>query len=111
MIELNQHQTPLHQSGDVKGLRQLAASRRNQYRQQRRSFATLHHQLLELLLSPGRSLRQLPARFLLHTIVALTIPFSSLMSYLPQRAPEVIPTATALPVDEPVGITPINTEI
>ena len=111
MIELNQHQTPLHQSGDVKGLRQLAASRRNQYRQQLRSFNTLRQQLLELLLSPGRSLRQLPSRFLLHTIVALTIPISSLIGYLPQRAPEVIPTPSALPVDDPVGITPINTEI
>ncbi len=96
MIELKRNLPPARLRGDIEGLNQRAASRRDRYRQYSRSFASLRRQAARFA-SPGAWLTALPARFLLHTVVALTVPLALLLSQLPSR-----PVATTTPDTDPI---------
>ncbi len=108
MIELNRNQPSSQLRGDVEGLKQLAARRRDRYRQQSQSLRGLRYRAAASLASPSTWLRRLPTRFLLHTVVALTVPLALLLSQLPAQ-----PVATTVeePVvlgDLPIGISPVD---
>lgn len=107
MIELNRNQSPAQMRGDVEGLRQRAASRRNRYRQQSHSLAGLRSRFAASVASPGAWLTALPTRFLLHTVVALTVPLALLLSQLPARPATSTPEAAPLLLEAPIGIGPI----
>ncbi|MEI8167604.1 MAG: glycoside hydrolase, partial [Chloroflexales bacterium] len=79
MIELNQNQPSAHLRDDVESLKQLTAHRRDKYKQQSHSLLGLRHHATTSLASPGAWLKQLPTRFVLHTVVALTVPLALLL--------------------------------
>lgn len=82
MIELNRHQPSSQLRNDLKRLQERATNRRDRYRQVSRPFAGLRTSG-GTLPSPGKLLRLLPARFLLHSVVALLVPLALLLSQLP----------------------------
>lgn len=107
MIELNRNQVPGSLRSDIEDLKQRAASRRHRYRQRSRSIAGLRKRTASALLSPGTWFSHLPTRFLLHTVVALTVPLALLLSQLPAR-PIATPSSDSIElVEAPVGIGPI----
>ncbi|MFV9505102.1 MAG: SH3 domain-containing protein [Oscillochloridaceae bacterium umkhey_bin13] len=109
MIELNRNQTssPLP-SDDVERLQQLATQRRDRYRQHSRSFSQFRRRATQTAASPRSWLKLLPTRFLLHTIVALTVPTALLLSQLPSRPQPVTPTQTSdFLIEAPFGIGPV----
>ncbi|NTU78359.1 MAG: SH3 domain-containing protein [Chloroflexales bacterium] len=108
MIELNRNQSSSQLRGDVEGLKQLAAHRRDKYRQHSRSFYGLRHRATASLASPGTWLRTLPTRFVLHAVVALTVPLALLLSQLPARSITPPLTETTAPIEVPLGIGPIE---
>ena len=108
MIELNRTQPPVSTRGDVESLRQRAAQRRERYRQQSRSLAGIRTQAVTSFGSPGTWLSAIPTRFLLHTVVALTVPLALLLSQLPARPAATIPTSSATLLDQaPIGVGPV----
>jgi cell wall-associated NlpC family hydrolase len=108
MIELNRNQSPAALRGDVEGLRKRAASRREQYRQQRLSFGALRGRAAGSLNSPGAWLTTVPTRYLLHAVVALTVPLALLLSQLPARPLAPTPDSAPALLEAPVGIGPID---
>ncbi len=107
MIELNRNQPSSPLRGDVEGLKQLAAHRRDRYRQQSQSLKGLRNRAALSLSHPGTWLKQLPTRFVLHTVVALTVPLALLLSQLPAR-PAAPPTSEVTLSEIPIGIGPID---
>jgi len=108
MIELNRNQPPPQLRTDLQSLQRRAAHRRDRHRQSFQPFADLNSVVASALSSPGSWFSKLPARFLLHTVVILTVPLALLLSSLPARraaAPEV---AISSPQDMLVGIGPIS---
>jgi uncharacterized protein YgiM (DUF1202 family) len=75
-----------HDSGDLNRLQQRADRQRQRHQQQSRSLATQRQHLRNTFGSPVRSITRLPARFLLHTIVALVLPLAVLLSQLQTTA-------------------------
>ncbi len=108
MIELNQNQPSAHLRDDVESLKQLTAHRRDKYKQQSHSLLGLRHHATTSLASPGAWLKQLPTRFVLHTVVALTVPLALLLSELPARPLVPAPTATSVQISVPLGVGPIG---
>lgn len=112
MIELNRNQTSSSTSlpsDDVERLQQLASQRRDRYKQHSRSFSQLRHHAAQTVASPGSWLKLLPTRFLLHTIVALTVPTALLLSQLPNRPqPVAPPITTEFLTEAPLGIGPVS---
>ncbi|RRR67361.1 MAG: glycoside hydrolase [Candidatus Viridilinea halotolerans] len=94
MIELNRNRMPGQPQSDVEQLKQIAASRRDRYRQQQHSVADLSRLVVNLLTSPKLWFAHLPLRFLLHSIVALVLPLALLLSQLPARSPATAPVAS-----------------
>ncbi|NTW03656.1 MAG: SH3 domain-containing protein [Oscillochloris sp.] len=108
MIELNRNQPPAQLRTDLQSLQRRAAHRRDRYRQSFQPLADLHTIATSALSSPGSKLSKLPARFLLHTVVVLTVPLALLLSQLPVHqltAPDVavVSSQSAL-----IGIGPIS---
>lgn len=93
MIELNTKRMPAPSQSDVEQLQQIAANRRDRYRQQRHSVADLSGLIVNLLTSPKLWFAHLPLRFLLHTVIALILPLALLLSQLPARTPATAPVA------------------
>jgi len=75
-----------HDSGDLDRLQQRADRQRQRHQQQSRSLATQRQHLRNTFGSPVRSITRLPARFLLHAIVALVLPLAVLLSQLQTTA-------------------------
>lgn len=107
MIELNRNQPPVQLRGDVEGLKQRAATRRERYRQQTRSFAGIRSRAAASFASPGAWFTTIPTRFLLHTVVALTVPLALLLSQLPARPIVTAPDDRQILLEAPIGIGPI----
>ncbi len=108
MIELNRNQPPAQLRTDLQSLQRRAAHRRDRHRQSFQPFADLNSIVTSAFRSPGAWLSQLPARFLLHTVVILTVPLALLLSRLPLgliATPEAVSIA---PQDSLVGIGPIS---
>lgn len=87
MIE--QSQRPLSSSNDLATLQQRANQRRKNHRQGQNA-SQYWQQVSATLGSPFRSARRLPARFFLHTVIALILPLAVLLTQLkPGTAPIV----------------------
>src|SRR6266508_460281 len=86
MIEHSRLPLSSPESGDLNRLRQRADRQRQRHQQQARSLSVQRQQLRNTFGSPVRSIRRLPARFLLHTIVALVLPIAVLLSQLQTTA-------------------------
>jgi cell wall-associated NlpC family hydrolase len=113
MIELNSNRAPSQQPSDVERLKRLANSQRDRYRQQRRSFADLSHRATTTFGSPRLWLMRLPIRFLLHAIIAFTLPLALLLSQLPARSPAAAPLELAHDhsahlAEVPIGLGPLD---
>jgi cell wall-associated NlpC family hydrolase len=108
MIELKRNQPPAPLRGDVEGLKQRVASRRERYKQHSRSLAGLRSQAAGSLASPGAWFKTLPTRFLLHTVVALTVPLALLLSQLPARPVNTPSDATPALLEAPISVGPIT---
>ena len=108
MIELNRNQPTSHLRSDVEELTQLVTHRRNRYKQQSRSLFGLRHRVASSLASPSTWLRQIPTRFVLHTVVAFTVPMAFLLSQLPARPPVPAPPAITSSFTVPLGVGPIG---
>jgi cell wall-associated NlpC family hydrolase len=80
MIELNRNQATPQLRSDMKLLQERATKRRSSL--STRSLAGLRITGVSIS-SPGSWLRHLPARFLIHTVVALILPLALLLSQLP----------------------------
>jgi cell wall-associated NlpC family hydrolase len=76
-----------HDSGDLNRLQQRADRQRQRHQQLSHSLAAQRQHLRNTFGSPLRSITRLPARFLLHTVVALVLPIAVLLSQLPTAAP------------------------
>ena len=86
MIEHSRLPLSSPESGDLNRLRQRADRQRQRHQQQARSLSAQRQQLRNTFGSPVRSITRLPARFLLHTIVALVLPIAVLLSQLQTTA-------------------------
>jgi len=108
MIELKHNKPASQLRADLQSLQRRATSRRDHHRQSFQPFADLNRVISSALASPGSWIAKLPARFLLHTVVILTVPLALLLSSLPSRsvvAPEV---TRSLQQDMLVGVGPIS---
>jgi cell wall-associated NlpC family hydrolase len=76
-------------------LLQQRANRRRQHHSRHARALTAQWQTLVSLGSPARSLSKLPARFLLHAVVALVLPLAVLLSQLPIAAPVAVDQPSA----------------
>jgi uncharacterized protein YgiM (DUF1202 family) len=108
MIELNRNQPPSQLRADLQSLQSRAAHRRDRYRQSFQPLTDLNSIVVSAFSSPGSWLSKLPARFLLHTVVILTVPLALLLSSLPARPVGVPEVAISNPQDMLVGIGPIS---
>src|SRR5205823_6849764 len=80
---------------DLDALQRRATRQRHRHKHLPRSMALQWQQVRNTLASPTRSVNRLPARFLLHAIVALVLPLAVALSQLqpgtalpvPQQAP------------------------
>jgi len=106
MIELNPNQASPQLRNDMKRLQERATNRRSRFRQVTRPLAGLDRSGA-ILSSPGNVLRHLPARFLLHTVVALLVPLALLLSQLPAapvRTPAPAPGDSLAAHDHDAGM-------
>jgi cell wall-associated NlpC family hydrolase len=87
MIEQSRRPLMPPSGGDLTALEQRANRQRSQHRRSPRSFAAQWLQVRTALGSPIHSVLRLPARFLLHAVVALVLPLAVLLSQLPMSAP------------------------
>lgn len=108
MIELNRNRPSPQLRDDVEGLKKLAAHRRDRYRQQSQSLKGLRLRAAASLSSPGSWLKQVPTRFVLHTVVALTVPLALLLSQIPARTPLTAPEQTIALSEAPLSVGPID---
>ena len=82
MIEQS-HRSLLHSSpSDLDALQRRAIRQRHRHKHLPRSMALQWQQVRNTLASPTRSVNRLPARFLLHAIVALVLPLAVALSQL-----------------------------
>jgi cell wall-associated NlpC family hydrolase len=109
MIELNPNHRPSQALSDLERLQQVATSRRDRFRQQTFSINSVYNSLTALSASPIHWFKKFPARYLLHTVVAFTVPAALALSQLPskplveQQLPVMISSA-----ELPIGIGPIS---
>lgn len=108
MIELNRNQPPAQLRPDLQSLQRRAAHRRDRHRQSFRPFAELNSVVSSAFRSPGLWFSKLPARFLLHTVVILTVPLALLLSRLPTYQVAAPAAPTVVPQEPLIGIGPIN---
>jgi cell wall-associated NlpC family hydrolase len=108
MIELKRNQSSARLRGDVEGLSQRVANRRERYKQQSRSFTGLRNRVAATFSSPGTWLNALPTRFFLHTVVALTVPLALLLSQLPARSVTAPAESNSVLLEAPIGMGPIS---
>ena len=89
MIEQSSLPRPLSDLGDLDVLQQRAKRQRQRHSRVSRSLTAQWQQASTTLGSPARSLNRLPARFLLHVIVALVLPIAVLLSQFDLSQPVV----------------------
>src|SRR5581483_10618287 len=86
MIEHSRLPLSSPDQGDLHRLQQRADRQRQRHRQQSHLLSTQGQQLRNTLGTPVRSITKLPARFLLHAVVALVLPIAVLLSQFPTTA-------------------------
>ena len=96
--------------GDLDVLQQRAKRQRQRHSRISRSLTAQWQQVSTTLGSPAHSLTRLPARFLLHAIVALVLPIAVLLSQFDLSPPAVVnqPVALSSNSDIVVPIAPLN---
>jgi cell wall-associated NlpC family hydrolase len=110
MIEQNRLPMPSRDPSDLDALQQRANRHRHHHSRLSRSLAAQWQQVGITLGSPARSASRLPARFLLHVIVALVLPFAVLLSQFEFTRPLPIsqPAAPSGDSDIVAPIAPLN---
>ncbi len=106
MIEQSSLPRPLADLGDLDVLQQRAKRHRQRHSQVSRSLTAQWQQVSTTLGSPTRSLTRLPARFLLHALVALVLPIAVLLSQFDFSQPVVV-SQPALPSSNSDIVAPI----
>src|SRR4051812_43236659 len=115
MIEQSSLPRPLSAPGDLDVLQQRAKRQRQRHSRVSRSLTAQWQQVSTTLGSPARSLTRLPARFLLHVIVALVLPIAVLLSQFDLSQPVVVVSQPIAPSSDsdivaPVAPLDLNTE-
>jgi cell wall-associated NlpC family hydrolase len=110
MIEQSRLPMPSRDPGDLDFLQQRAQRRRQSHSRHSRSLPAQWQQALISLGAPSRSLTRLPARFLLHAVVALVLPIAVLLSQFQVAAPvpASLPAAPADNSDIVAPVAPLN---
>ncbi|WP_129629229.1 SH3 domain-containing protein [Candidatus Oscillochloris fontis] len=108
MIELNRNQPPAHLHTDLEDLQSRAAHHRDRHKQSFQPLADLHRTLAAALRSPGSWFSKLPTRFLLHTVVVLTVPLALLLSQIPLRPATSADSSALTTQDTLIGMAPIS---
>jgi uncharacterized protein YgiM (DUF1202 family) len=108
MIELNPNHRPSQALSDLERLQQAATSRRDRFRQQTFSFNGICDSLTALSTSPIHWFKKLPARYLLHTVIAFTVPTALALSQLPTRSVVEQPVVVRSSAELPMSIGPIG---
>lgn len=93
MIEQSHQPLMSSSPGDLDSLQRRANRQRYRHKQSPRSLERHQQWLRAMFASPVRSVKQLPTRFLLHTLVALVLPLAVALSQLP--------AGTLIPVAQP----------
>lgn len=100
------HRTP--RSNTLNTLLERATLQRSRYKQFNQSLGSVRASVVPSLRMPLRTLRRVPARYLIHTVVAAALPVALGLSQVSSRRaaqPEAPPTALA---DMPVKLGPIH---
>ena len=108
MIELNSNHPPSQALSDLEQLQERAISRRDRFRHSSSTFSSLRTGLMTLSASPRHWFKKLPTRYLLHTIVALTVPAALALSQLPMKPVAELPASVVMLADQPLSIGPIG---
>jgi cell wall-associated NlpC family hydrolase len=95
MIEQSRRPLVPPSGGDLSALQQRANRHRHRKSRSPRSLTTQWQQVRTALGSPTHSVTRLPARFVLHAVVALVLPLAVVLSQLPM--------GVALPVSQPLA--------
>ena len=90
MIEQSSLPMPSSDPGDLDVLQQRANRHRQRHSRVSRTLTAQRQQISMTLGSPIRSMTRLPARFLLHVIVALVLPMAVLLSQFDFSQPVVV---------------------
>lgn len=110
MIEQSSLPMPSSDPGDLDVLQQRANRHRQRHSRTSRTLTAQWQQVSTTLGSPARSLTQLPARFLLHVIVALVLPMAVLLSQFDFSQPVVVsqPVSSSSDSDIVAPIAPLD---
>jgi cell wall-associated NlpC family hydrolase len=110
MIEQSHLPLPSSDRRDLDVLQQRANQHRQRHNRRSRSLTAQWQQVGTTLGSPARSLTQLPARFLLHAIVALVLPMAVLLSQFDLSKPVAVsqPAAPSANSDIVAPIAPLD---
>jgi cell wall-associated NlpC family hydrolase len=108
MIELNRNYSSPRVSNELERLQERASYRRDRHRQQTQALNGLHGVVSSASASPFLRLRQLPPRYLLHSVVALVVPVALALSALPTQQHAGHTHATAVAEGGLVGLGPIS---
>jgi cell wall-associated NlpC family hydrolase len=110
MIEQSRLPMPSRDPGDLDILQQRANRRRQHHSRFSRSRTAQWQLALSSLGSPARSVTRLPARFLLHAVVALVLPIAVLLSEFPIAAPAFVSVPVAAPENSDIvaSVAPLN---
>src|SRR3954468_5016224 len=106
MIEQSHLPMPSRDPSDLDTLQRRANQHRQRRSRQSRSLAAQWQKVGVTFGSPARSLTRLPARFLLHAIVALVLPIAVLLSQFDLSQPVVV-SHPAMPTSDSDIVAPI----
>lgn len=109
MIEQHRRTLLFPVQGDVNTFQQRANNQRYRYKRSSSSLVATHRLVTPLLTSSAQSLTRLPSRYLLHTVIALTLPLALVLSQVPVSSPvvEQLPVSSNL-ADAPISLGPIS---
>jgi cell wall-associated NlpC family hydrolase len=110
MIEQSRLPLSSRDPGDLDLLQQRANRRRQRHNKASRALTVQWQQALMSLGSPVRSATRLPARILLHAVVALVLPIAYLLSQFPMAAPALVsqPAVPSANSDIVAPVAPLN---
>jgi cell wall-associated NlpC family hydrolase len=110
MIERNDTPFLAPSHHDVAKLQERAYSQRTRYQRLNRSFAGVRTAVTPFFTSPVRTIRNLPTRYLVHSVVALSVPVALGLSQLSPRSSGQAGTTATIMADAPVRLGPQNGE-
>ena len=107
MIELNSHRPSSQAATELEDLQKRADSRRDRFRKHSNPLKNFQAHLTTLSASPRLWLKQLPSRYLIHTIVALTVPSALALGQVATRPVVERPIEVQTNAEIPFSLGPI----